>query len=107
LLLPKDDGTVATILTGYLTDVPPRRRALDTIRRDRADAATLTEVAAAGYDLAVISCTPPGLLGLPPGKAALVGRSARQWRVIASWAYPPAEPLTRWQRSRRWPALCR
>jgi hypothetical protein len=107
LLLPHDDGTVTDILTGYLTDVPPRRRALDIIRRDQADATTLAGVAAAGYDLAVISCTPAGLLGLPAGEAALVGLAAQHWQVIATWRYPKTEPMTRWQRSRSWPALCR
>jgi hypothetical protein len=87
--------------------VPPRRRGLDIERRTAADAATLDAVAAAGYDLAVITCTPDGLAGLPPGVAALLKRDAEGWRKVASWPYSAGIALSHWQRNRHWPALCR
>jgi hypothetical protein len=107
LLMPGDDGDVGQLLSDYLASAPPRRRGLDILRRKTADAATLDAVAAAGYDLAVISCTPSGLDDLPPGVAALVKHDGAGWHAVATWPYAPGIALSRWQRNRHWPALCR
>jgi hypothetical protein len=107
MLLPGDDGEIGQMLSDDLASVPPRRRGLDIRRFKTADAATLDQVASDGYDLAVVSCTPNGLTGLPPGVAALVKRDVGGWRAVASWHYDSGIALSRWQRSRRWPALCR
>src|SRR5207237_2064732 len=59
LLLPGDNGSLADMLSGVLTDVAPRRR-LDLLRRQTGDAAALDEAAEQGYPLALISCTSAG-----------------------------------------------
>jgi hypothetical protein len=108
MLLPGDAGEVGDLLDGYLASAPPRRRGLQLQRYTTADAATLDEAAAAGYDLAVISCTPQEpLVALPPGEAALVKHDAGGWREVAMWNYPAGIGLSPWQRNRHWSALCR
>jgi hypothetical protein len=108
LLLPGDSGEVGDLLDGYLASAPPRRRGLQIQRYTIADSATLEKAAAAGYNLAVISCAPPEpLVALPPGVAALVRHDASGWRQVATWDYPAGIALSPWQRNRHWPALCR
>ena len=107
LLLPGDDGEVGDLLGGDLANALPRRRGLDLLREKAADAAALDAVAARGYDLALASCTPAGLMDLPPGEAALFRHDGAGWRVIAHWPYAQGTALSRWQRNRHWPALCR
>jgi hypothetical protein len=107
LLLPGDNGSVATMIAGVLADTPPRRRLLDLLRRNTADAATLDEAARLGYPLALISCTPDGLGGLSANQAVLLRRDPYGWRLIAVWPYPPPPAEQRWQRILSWPPLCR
>jgi hypothetical protein len=107
LLLPGDDGEIGQLLGGYLASVPPRRRGLDLKRYATADPATLDRADAAGYDLALISCTPHGLDELPAGEAALLQHEPNGWHALAAWPYPAGIALSHWQRERRWPALCR
>ncbi len=107
LLLPGDDGEVGDLLGSYLASVPPRRRGLDLKRYMRADAATLDQAAAAGYDLAVISCVPSGLDALPPGEAALLRHDSTGWHALGAWPYAAGIALSPWQHERHWPALCR
>jgi hypothetical protein len=107
LLLPGDNGSVATMIAGVLADTPPRRRLLDLLRRNTADAATLDEAARLGYPLALISCTPDGLGGLSANQAVLLRRDPYGWRLIAVWPYPPHAAEQRWQRILSWPPLCR
>jgi hypothetical protein len=107
LLFPGDDGSIADMMAGYLGEAPPRRRGLRTMHDDRDDASALAAAAAAGYDLVVIGCTPAGLLQLPAGEGALVRHAADGWHAVASWPYPRDEWVTRWQRARHWPAVCR
>ena len=107
LLLPGDDGQVGDLLDGYLASAPPRRRGLDLKRYNAADIAALDQAAASGYELAVISCTPQGLLDLPAGEAALLRHDANGWRSLGVWPYSAGIALSRWQHERHWPALCR
>ena len=107
LLLPGDNGEIGDLLTGYLASAPPRRRGLVLTRYTTADTATLDKATAAGDTLAVVTCTPDGLLGLPPKQAALLRRAAIGWQAVATWPYGAGIPLSRWQRNRHWPALCR
>jgi hypothetical protein len=100
VLLPGDSGRIGELLSDYLASVPPRRRGLTILRRPTADAAALADAVSAGYDLALISCT-------PEGKAALMKHDADGWRELASWGYQDGIPLSPWQHSRHWPALCR
>ena len=99
LLLPGDNGSLADMLSGVLTDVAPRRR-LDVLRRQSADDATLAEAAQLGYPLALISCT-------GQNEAALFERGAGGWQRRAAWPYPPEARAQRWQRILSWPPLCR
>ena len=107
LLLPGDNGDIGDLLAAYLAEVPPRRRALDLSARRTADAATLTEAATAGYQLALVSCAGAGLPDLPPGMAVLLRHDAEGWHRIAAWPYQEGPALSRYQRARSWPALCR
>ncbi|HTQ35215.1 MAG TPA: hypothetical protein VMI30_13675 [Stellaceae bacterium] len=108
LLLPGDNGEIGDLLAGYLAIAPPRRRGLVLTRYTTADAATLDKAAAAGETLAVVTCTPDALLGLPPKQAALLRRDASGgWRAVATRPYGAGIPLSHWQRNRHWPALCR
>jgi len=99
LLLPEDNGSLADMLSGVLTDVAPRRR-LDLLRRQSADDATLAEAAQLGYPLALISCN-------GQNEAALLEHTADGWRRRAAWPYPPEARAQRWQRILSWPPLCR
>lgn len=107
LLMPGDDGEIGDLLDGYLASQPPRRRGLVLARYQTADTATLDAAAAAGYELAAITCTPAGIAGLPPGVVALMKHDAAGWAVVATWPQSPGIALSHWQRTRHWPALCR
>jgi hypothetical protein len=107
LLLPGDNDSVATMISGLLADTPPRRHMLDLLRRNTADAATLDEAARLGYPLALISCTPIGLGDLPADQAVLLRHDPDGWHLIAAWPYPPHAAQRRWQHILSWPPLCR
>jgi hypothetical protein len=99
LLLPGDNGSLADMLSGVLTDVAPRRR-LTLLHRQTADDAALAEAVGQGYPLALISCT-------PEGSAALLQHGPDGWHRLADWPYPAEARLQRWQRIIAWPPLCR
>ena len=107
LLLPGDNDSVATMISGVLADTPPRRRMLDLLHRNTADAATLDEAARLGYALALISCTPNGLGDLPAAQAVLLHHDPHGWHLLAAWPYPPHAAQRRWQHILSWPPLCR
>ena len=107
LLLPGDNGSVATMIAGVLADTPPRRRMLDLLRRNTADPATLDEAARLGYPLALISCTPSEFGDLPAGQAVLLRHNPHGWHLIAAWPYPTHAAQRRWQHILSWPPLCR
>ncbi len=107
LLMPGDSGEIGDLLEGYLASQPPRRRGLVLARYQTADAATLDAAAAEGYEFAAITCTPAGIDELPPGIVALMRHGPDGWNVIASWPQSAGIPLSHWQRTRHWPALCR
>lgn len=107
LLMPGDNGEIGSLLDAYLANQPPRRRGLVLAYYKTADTAALDAAAAAGYELAAITCTPAGLVGLPPGVGALLKHDASGWKMVATWAQSPGIPLSHWQRTRHWPALCR
>jgi hypothetical protein len=107
LLLPGDNDSVATMISGLLADTPPRRHMLDLLRRNTADAATLDEAARLGYPLTLISCTPDGLGNLPANQAVLLRHDPYGWHLIAAWPYPTHAAQRRWQHILSWPPLCR
>jgi hypothetical protein len=107
LLLPGDNGSVATMISGVLAYTPPRRLKLDVLRRDTADPATLDEAARLGYPLALISCMPEGWEGLPASQAALLRHGPDGWQVLVAWPYPANAAKQRWQQILSWAPLCR
>jgi hypothetical protein len=107
LLLPGDNDSVATMLAGVLADTSPRRRGLVLLRRSTADPATLDEAARLGYPLALISCTPKGSAGVPPGQAVLLRHRDGDWRPVAAWPYPADDTRQHWQHILSWGPLCR
>ncbi|MGH7095257.1 MAG: hypothetical protein ACREFB_17215, partial [Stellaceae bacterium] len=107
LLLPGDNGSVATMLAGVLRDVPPRRPRLEILPRRTADAATLAEAARLGYTKALISCAPGGFAGIPTGAAGLVAHDAAGWHPVVAWPYPAGDTSGRWQHILAWRPLCR
>ncbi len=89
LLVPGDtDDSVGSMLRGVLLFTPPRRPGLDIRTETKADAPTLAALAAASYRLALITCTPSGLDGIPPDVAAMLQYDDKGWRVIETWPYP-------------------
>jgi len=107
LLLPGDNGSVATMLSGVLADTAPRRRMLDLLPRNTADPATLDEVARLGYRLALISCTPGDHEDLPSGEAVLLRYDPGGWHSLTVWPYPADAANRRWQHILSWGPLCR
>ncbi|MBV8492623.1 MAG: hypothetical protein JO162_04005 [Alphaproteobacteria bacterium] len=101
LLLPGDNGSVADMLSGILTEVAPQRR-LELLRRQTADDAAFAEAAQLGYPLALVSCT-----GAAENAAALLEHDGEGWHRRAVWPYPPEARAQRWQHILSWPALCR
>ncbi len=94
LLLPGDtDDAVGSMLRGVLLFTPTRRPGLD-FRVDTGTLdtstgkATLQAAAAAGYRLALITCTPSGLEGVPAGVAAMLRETQDGWRVLQTWPWP-------------------
>jgi hypothetical protein len=107
LLLPGDNDSVATMISGVLADTSPRRHMLDILRRNTADQATLDEAARLGYGFALVSCTPEGWEDLPPSEAVLLRRNPDGWRLLAAWPYPADAAERRWQHILSWGPLCR
>jgi len=107
LLLPGDNDSVTTMISGVLTETAPRRRGLDLLRRSTADAATLDEAARLGYRLALISCVPEGWEDLPANQAVLLHYDANRWHPLAAWPYPAQAAERRWQQILSWGPLCR
>ena len=107
LLLPGDNGSVATMISGVLAETPPRRHVLDILRRNTADQAALDDAARLGYPLALISCTPDGWSGLPASEAVLLRHDPNGWHLLAAWSYPADAGKQRWQHILSWGPLCR
>ena len=85
------------MITGVLTDTPPRRRSLDLLRRNAADPAMLDEATRLGYRLALISCVPEGWEELPPNQAVLLRYGPEGWHPLAMWPYPQHGRDQRWK----------
>jgi hypothetical protein len=111
LLLPGDNTSVETMLAGVLRWTAPRRPYLDILVRDKADAETLAEVRASGYDLALVSCTTPlmsaGIAGMPAGSASLLRWRDGRWQPLASWPWPKSVYTRHWQAILAFEPLCR
>ncbi len=95
LVLPGDNGSVADMLEGLIRFTAPRHPDLDlrvvtTLGPDLFD-----RLAAEGYELVLISCTPVDFADLPAGHAALLEHRASGWRAVDLAPYPAP-------RSHRW-----
>ena len=91
LLVPGDEyDAVGSMLRGVLMFTPPARPKLVLRTETTADAATLDALAAAGYRLALVSCTPAGLGEVPAHVAAMLRYGDGAWRALEVWPYPPA-----------------
>ncbi|HEY7578072.1 MAG TPA: hypothetical protein VH855_10785 [Acetobacteraceae bacterium] len=89
LLLPYDtDDSIGSYLRGVLLFTEPRRPGLDFRTETEVSPATLGTVAAAGYPLALVTCAPPGLAGVPAGDAALLRDAPDGWRIVQTWTWP-------------------
>jgi hypothetical protein len=89
LLLPGEtDDSIGSFLRGVLLFTPPRRPGLDFHTETSVSPATLASVAAAGYRLALVTCAPTGLDGVPAGDAAMLRATPDGWRVLQTWAWP-------------------
>jgi hypothetical protein len=107
LLLPDDNSSVATVISGVLAYTPPRRRMLDLLTLDAADPATLEEAFRLGYPLALVSCTGNGWEDLPASEAVLLRHNSDGWHMLAAWPYPQKAAGQRWQSVLAWRPLCR
>ena len=76
------------MLRGVMLFTPPRRPGLDIRIESTANAPTLAALAAAGYHLALVTCTPSGLDGTPPHVAAVLRYNEERWHVLDTWTYP-------------------
>jgi hypothetical protein len=107
LLLPGDNDSVATMLSGVLADTAPRRRGLDLLRRNTVDADTLEEAVRLGYSLVFVSCTPEKWQDLPASEPVLLRHADDGWHTVAVWPYPADATKQRWQHILAWGPLCR
>ena len=95
LVLPGDNGSVATMLSGVLRDVRPRRPRLELTA-----VASLDEAARRGFAKALVSCT-------AQRDAAFLTRDGAGWHRVAAWPYPADMTRRRWQHILSWEPLCR
>ena len=106
LVLPGDNGSVATMLESVLRYEQPRWPALDLSVRDKMDSTTLADLAADGVTKVLITCTPEGSEGLPARQPVLLERRHDQWRILQAWRYPQWDG-TRWSPILAPAPLCR
>jgi len=97
LILPGDNGSLATMIEGALRLTPPRRNALQIGYANSFAPGALGLIAGQGNEWALLSCAPADVDGVPAGQAALLMRDDAGWHVAALLAYPPASP-GRWSR---------
>jgi hypothetical protein len=105
LLLPGDNGSVATMLGTVLRTTPPRHPDLELTSVARQGRQALDDLASEGFSVALVSCVPPGLDVSAPGTAALIVRDQYGWHAEAVWSYPPA-PKMRWSHQLADAPLC-
>jgi len=89
LVVPGDaDDAVGSMLRGVLLFTPPRRPGLDFRIETGTGVVPLQTAAAAGYRLALVTCTPSGLDGVPAGVAAMLQNTPDGWRALRTWPWP-------------------
>jgi hypothetical protein len=91
VVVPGDtDDSVGSMLRGVMLFTPPARPRLELRTETNADPATMSALVHAGYRLALVSCTLPGLSDVPPHVAALLRYGDDGWKAEATWPYPPS-----------------
>lgn len=103
LVLPGDNGSLFPVLEGLLRMTPPRRPNL--VLDDVPTLGPDTFAGLAAYQWALISCTPPGMAGVPEGEAALFAHEAKGWMLADHWRYT-ATGDGHWSRVIAWAPLC-
>ena len=89
LLLPRDsEDSIGSFLRGVMLFTPPRRPGLEFRIETSVSPATLATVAAADYRLALVTCAPAGLDGVPAGDAAMLRATPDGWHVLQTWPWP-------------------
>ncbi len=88
LLLPGDNGSLATMLDALIRFAPPRHLDAELRAVEQPTPETLAALAAAGYRYALLSCASAGIAGVPPAHGALLERAGDGWRPVALWTYP-------------------
>lgn len=106
LILPGDNGSVATMLEGVLRLTAPRRPEIELAETRSLAPDSFATLDAQGYRLALLSCAPAGLPGVPAGSAALFARAEAGWRVAQVWPYAPVPRGARWSQILAPLALC-
>ncbi len=89
LLLPGDtEDSIGSFLRGVLLFTPPRWPGLDIHTETSVSATTLASAAAAGDRVALVTCAPTGLDGVPAGDAAVLQATPGGWRALQTWPWP-------------------
>ena len=96
LILPGDNGSVTAMIEGLIRFVPPADPDLDLRIETALTPQTFDQLTAAGYRLAIISCTAAGSQNLPAGQARIA--AARHRRL----AHRGAGILSAVPTTRRW-----
>jgi hypothetical protein len=96
LLLPGDNGSVATVLETALRVLPPRRAGVELKVLNGDVSAGLADFTVSGFRSAVISCTPRDFDLAPPGHGAFLVRDEAGWHATAVWSYAPPPAGARW-----------
>jgi hypothetical protein len=96
LLLPGDNGSVATVLETALRVLPPRRPGVELKVLNGDVSAGLADFTVSGFRSAVISCTPRDFDLAPPGHGAFLVRDEAGWHATAVWSYAPPPAGARW-----------
>jgi hypothetical protein len=90
VLVPGDtDDSVGSMLRGLLLFTPRTPATLDLRTETKANPATLQALSATGFHLALVTCTPADLPGVPPGVAAMLRYRNGDWQVLKTWSYAP------------------
>lgn len=102
LILPLDNSTSGMSLESLLRNTHPRRPGLTVKHVQSPTERTLPDMAAQGFDLALISCTDSASSlmnlgpGLPPHSALLLRLEDGTWKPVRSWAYPATGKRGKW-----------
>lgn len=101
LILPRDNSTSGMALESLLRHTHPRRPDLIVAHVPSPTGETLSDMAARGFALALVSCTDSAASlnlgpGLAPRSAVLLRLEDGAWKPTRSWTYPPTGKRGKW-----------